>query len=77
ADSENLVYYAVAIDILTILGKDVTNFGGYNIKQAFETFAQTNKNVSNPYFYRCIVEACKAIGNDELANIFVNQMKAL
>lgn len=74
ADSENLVYYAVAIDILTILGKDVTNFGGYNIKQAFETFAQTNKNVSNPYFYRCIVEACKAIGNDELANIFVNQM---
>lgn len=77
ADSENLVYYAVAIDILTILGKDVTNFGGYNIKQAFETFAQTNKNVSNPYFYRCIVEACKTIGNDELANIFVNQMKAL
>lgn len=76
ADSENLVYYAVAIDILTILGKDVTNFGGYNIKQAFETFAQTNKTVSNPYFYRCIVEACKTIGNDELANIFVNQMKA-
>lgn len=75
ADSENLVYYAVAIDILTILGKDVTNFGGYNIKQAFETFAQTNKNVLNPYFYRCIVEACKTIGNDELAKIFVNQMK--
>lgn len=73
-DTENLVYYAVAIDVLTILGKDVTNFGGYNIKQAFETFAQTNKNVSNPYFYRCIVEACKAIGNDELGNIFVNQM---
>lgn len=75
-DTENLVYYAVAIDILTILGKDVTNFGGYNVKQAFETFAQTNKTVSNPYFYRCIVEACKTIGNDELANIFVNQMEA-
>ncbi len=74
ADSENLVYYAVAIDILTILGKDVTNFGGYNIKQAFETFAQTNKNVSNPYFYRCIVEACKAIGNDELARDLIDQM---
>ena len=74
ADSENLVYYAVAIDILTILGKDVTNFGGYNIKQAFETFAQTNKNVSNPYFYRCIVEACKAIGNDELAKTLIDQM---
>lgn len=73
-DSENLVYYAVAIDVLTILGKDVTNFGGYNVKQAFETFAQTNKNVSLPYFYRCIVEACKAIGNTELGNIFVNQM---
>ena len=41
ADSENLVYYSVAIDVLTILGKDVTNFGGYNVKQAFETFAQT------------------------------------
>ncbi len=74
ADSENLVYYAVAIDILTILGKDVTNFGGYNIKQAFETFAQTNKNVSNPYFYRCIVEACKAIGSDKLARDLIDQM---
>lgn len=74
ADSENLVYYAVAIDVLTILGKDVTNFGGYNIKQAFETFAQTNKNVSNPYFYRCIVEACKAIGNDKLARDLIDQM---
>lgn len=74
ADSENLVYYAVAIDILTIIGKDVTNFGGYNIKQAFETFAQTNKNVSNPYFYRCIVEACKAIGNDKLARDLIDQM---
>lgn len=74
ADSENLVYYAVAIDILTILGKDVTNFGGYNVKQAFETFAQTNKTVSNPYFYRCIVEACKAIGNDELAKALIDQM---
>ena len=74
ADSENLVYYAVAIDILTILGKDVTNFGGYNVKQAFETFAQTNKTVSNPYFYRCIVEACKTIGNDELGLAFANQM---
>lgn len=73
-DSENLVYYAVAIDILTILGKDVTNFGGYNIKQAFETFAQTNKTVSNPYLYRCIVEACKAIGNDELAKTLIDQM---
>ena len=74
ADSENLVYYAVAIDILTILGKVVTNFGGYNIKQAFETFAQTNKNVSNPYFYRCIVEACKAIGSDKLARDLIDQM---
>lgn len=74
ADSENLVYYAVAIDILTILGKDVTNFGGYNVKQAFETFAQTNKNVSNPYFYRCIVEACKAIGSDKLARDLIDQM---
>lgn len=74
ADSENLVYYAVAIDILTILGKDVTNFGGYNIKQAFESFAQTNKNVSNPYFYRCIVEACKAIGSDKLARDLIDQM---
>ncbi len=73
-DSENLVYYAVAIDILRILGKDVTNFGGYNIKQAFETFAQTNKNVSNPYFYRCIVEACKTIGNDKLAKTLIDQM---
>lgn len=73
-DSENLVYYAVAIDVLTILGKDVTNFGGYNVKQAFETFAQTNKTVSNPYFYRCIVEACKAIGNDELAKTLIDQM---
>ena len=74
ADSENLVYYAVAIDILTILGKDVTNFGGYNVKQAFETFAQTNKNVSNPYLYRCIVEACKAIGSDKLARDLIDQM---
>lgn len=74
ADSENLVYYAVAIDVLTILGKDVTNFGGYNVKQAFETFAQKNKTVSNPYFYRCIVEACKAIGNDELAKALIDQM---
>ena len=74
ADSENLVYYAVAIDVLTILGKDVTNFGGYNVKQAFETFAQTNKTVSNPYFYRCIVEACKAIGNDDLAKALIDQM---
>lgn len=74
ADSENLVYYAVAIDVLTILGKDVTNFGGYNIKQAFETFAQTNKTVSNPYLYRCIVEACKAIGSDELAKTLIDQM---
>ena len=73
-DSEKLVYYAVAIDVLTILGKDVTNFGGYDIKQAFETFAQTNKNVSNPYFYRCIVEACKTIGNDELAKTLIDQM---
>lgn len=73
-DSENLVYYAVAIDVLTILGKDVTNFSGYNVKQAFETFAQTNKTVSNPYFYRCIVEACKAIGNDELAKTLIDQM---
>ena len=74
ADSENLVYYAVAIDILTILGKDVTNFGGYNVKQAFETFAQTNKNVSNPYFYRCIVDACKEIGSDKLARDLIDQM---
>ena len=73
-DSENLVYYAVAIDVLTILGKDVTNFGGYNVKQAFETFAQTNKNVSKPYFYRCIVEACKAIGSDKLARDLIDQM---
>ncbi len=74
ADSENLVYYAVAIDVLTILGKDVTNFGGYNVKQAFETFAQTTKTVSNPYFYRCIVEACKTIGDDSLAKTLIDQM---
>lgn len=74
ADSENLVYYAVAIDVLTILGKDVTNYNGYNIKEAFETFSQTNKTVSNPYFYRCIVEACKAIGDDSLAKTLIEQM---
>ncbi len=73
-DTENLVYYAVAIDVLTILGKDVTNFGGYNVKQAFETFAQTTKTVSNPYFYRCIVEACKTIGDDSLAKTLIDQM---
>ncbi len=73
-DTENLVYYAVAIDVLTILGKDVTNFGGYNVKQAFEIFAQTTKTVSNPYFYRCIVEACKTIGDDSLAKTLIDQM---
>lgn len=73
-DTENLVYYAVAIDVLTILGKDVTNYNGYNIKEAFETFSQTNKTVSNPYFYRCIVEACKAIGDDSLAKTLIDQM---
>ncbi len=73
-DTENLVYYAVAIDVLTILGKDVTNFNGYNIKEAFETFAQTTKTVSNPYFYRCIVEACKTIGDDSLAKTLIDQM---
>lgn len=76
ADSENLVYYAVAIDVLTIFGKDVTNFNGYNVKQAFENFAQTTKTVSNPYFYRCIVEACKAIGDDSLAKTLIDQMSA-
>ncbi len=76
ADSENLVYYAVAIDVLTILDKDVTNFNGYNVKQAFENFAQTTKTVSNPYFYRCIVEACKAIGDDSLAKTLIDQMSA-
>ncbi len=75
-DTENLVYYAVAIDVLTILGKDVTNFNGYNIKQSFENFAQTTKTVSNPYFYRCIVEACKAIGDDSLAKTLIDQMSA-
>lgn len=76
ADSENNVYYAVAIDILTIKGKDVTNYNGYNIKEAFENFAKTNKTVSNPYFYRCIIEACKNIKNDELGKAFVDQMIA-
>lgn len=74
ADSENLVYYAVAIDILTIAGKDVTNYNGYNLKETFENFAKTNQTVSNPYFYRCIIEACVNIKNDVLGLAFANQM---
>lgn len=74
ADSENLVYYAAAIDILTIVGKDVTNYNGYNLKETFENFAKTNQTVSNPYFYRCIIEACVNIKNDVLGLAFANQM---
>lgn len=74
ADSENLVYYAAAIDILTIAGKDVTNYNGYNLKETFENFAKTNQTVSNPYFYRCIIEACVNIKNDVLGLAFANQM---
>ena len=74
ADSENLVYYAAAIDILTIAGKDVANYNGYNLKETFENFAKTNQTVSNPYFYRCIIEACVNIKNDVLGLAFANQM---
>ncbi|MDO4363829.1 MAG: hypothetical protein Q4C99_04825 [Clostridia bacterium] len=74
ADSENLVYYAVAIDILTIAGKDVTNYNGYNLKETFENFAKTNQTVSNPYFYRCIIEACVNIKNNVLGLAFAKQM---
>ena len=72
--SEDLMYYAVAIDTLTFLGKDVTNYNGYNIQQAFETLAEKNMNVSNPYFYRCIIEACVNIKNDTLGKAFADAM---
>lgn len=72
--TEDLMYYAVAIDILTFLGKDVTNYNGFNIQQAFEALAEKNMTVSNPYFYRCIIEACVNIKNDTLGKAFVDAM---
>ena len=72
--TEDLMYYAVAIDILTFLGKDVTNYNGFNIQQAFEALAEKNMTVSNPYFYRCIIEACVNIKNDTLGKAFADAM---
>lgn len=72
--SEDLVYYAVAIDTLTYRGEDVTNYKGYNIQQAFEELAEKNMNVSNPYHYRCIIEACVNIKNDTLGKAFADAM---
>lgn len=72
--SEDLVYYAVAIDTLTYRGEDVTNYKGYNIQQAFEELAEKNMNVSSPYFYRGIIEACVNIKNDTLGKAFADAM---
>lgn len=72
--SEDLMYYAVAIDTLTYRGEDVTNYKGYNIQQAFEELAEKNMNVSNPYHYRCIIEACVNIKNDTLGKAFADAM---
>ena len=68
---EDIVAYGAVINILCILGEDVENYKGYDIKSMFENLA--DKSVSNPYYYRIVTEASKNINNDILGHAFVDE----
>ena len=70
--AENALYYAVAINILDILGEDYTNYRGYNLKEIFENCTQTN--IENPYYVMQAVEAARTIGNDALAKRYIDKL---
>ena len=71
---QDAVVYACLINILTLFGENVESYNGVNIKADFESLA--DKTVSNPYYYRVAVEACKNIGNTTLGHYFVDELIA-
>lgn len=68
--SESALAYAAVINTLCLLGKNPANYNGYNLKESFEKF--TTDTIDNPYNYRVVVEACKNIGNDTLAKMYID-----
>lgn len=69
---EDATTYAAIINILVNEDTDPTSFGGYDIVKAFESL--TDKTVTNPYYYRVIIEACKNINNDNLAKEYIDKL---
>lgn len=70
--SENAIYYAVAINILDMLGEDYTDFKGYNLEELFVNCTATT--IPNRYYVMHAAEAAKTIGNDELAKQYISQV---
>ena len=72
-NSEMGIYGAV-IQILGILGKDATNFEGYNLVEAFESIDLSASY--HPYYYRAAIEAAsedfaKTLCNKYIADFYV------
>lgn len=67
AEKEDALTYATAIVIFNQKGKDITA-----LKGLFENLE--DKTVSNPYYYRAIVEACDVIKNTSLAKAYIDEM---
>lgn len=65
---EDLGIYGSVILALNILGKDATDFEGYNIQSAFEQVAPNQ--ISNPYYYR---NAIRAADNEKFAKAMCDQ----
>lgn len=70
--AEDVVVYAAVINILSIIGEDPADYKGYDIKSAFEALDMKGA-VTNPYYYRVVVEACKAIDNKTLAHSYIDE----
>lgn len=70
--AENILYYATVINILELLGEDYTDYKGYDIRDSFLNCTETN--VDNPYYVMQIVEACRVIGEDDLAHTYIDAL---
>lgn len=70
--SENVVYYAAIINILDLLGEDITDYKGYDFVDLFLNCPNTT--VENPYYVMQVVEACWLIGEDALAHNYIDTL---
>lgn len=68
---EDVTVYAAIVNILYLLNYNPTNYKGYDLVKAFKNVS--DKTVSNPYYYRVIVEACENTNNKAYAKTFINE----
>lgn len=65
----DLALYGTVIPALETLGYNVENFDGYNLVSAFES--TDTDSISNPYYYRCAIEAANSSFAHKLIDKFI------